>query len=493
MFRPTDKQGKLFDAYGLMTSEKRSACEKSWAGAFRERALPILLKAETEFAELYDERMGRPNVPVSLIIGALLLKEIRNLTDMETLECLEFDTRWWYSFGLEPDEADMCQKTLHNFRAGVMRYDKAKLMFRTVSDELISALGVTTTKQRLDSTHILSNFAVLNRLGLFCETMRVFLHVLKKLNKSEYESIAIGILKRYSDESRYADARKKDGRRRLGVAARDLYRLVKMFEGNGEVEEFDEYKLMARLLSEQCNITDKPEPVSKDDDDSNDPPAPITLKAPKEVESKSLQTPHDEDVTYSGHKGKGYEVQLAETCGDDNPVQLITEVEVTPSCGSDSKALMPVIKSLEKAGHKPNEIVADTGYSGAKNASEATNRDVNLCAPAPAKGKPKPGENYPAPADNCPKTKKEAGEWLKHQEAQSDFKKRYAIRAGIEGTNSEMKRRHGCGKLRVRGGERVKLSVYFKVTACNLKRSLRYWCLQQIKPIQAVEGAAALV
>jgi hypothetical protein len=300
-------------------------------------------------------------------------------------------------------------------------------------------------------------------------------------------------LKRYSDESRYADARKKDGRRRLGVAARDLYRLVKMFEGNGEVEEFDEYKLMARLLSEQCNITDKPEPVSKDDDDSNDPPAPITLKAPKEVESKSLQTPHDEDVTYSGHKGKGYEVQLAETCGDDNPVQLITEVEVTPSCGSDSKALMPVIKSLEKAGHKPNEIVADTGYSGAKNASEATNRDVNLCAPAPAKGKPKPGENYPAPADNCPKTKKEAGEWLKHQEAQSDFKKRYAIRAGIEGTNSEMKRRHGCGKLRVRGGERVKLSVYFKVTACNLKRSLRYWCLQQIKPIQAVEGAAALV
>jgi len=49
---------------------------------FRTRALPILLKAETEFAELYDNRMGRPNVSAALIIGALLLKEIRNLTDM---------------------------------------------------------------------------------------------------------------------------------------------------------------------------------------------------------------------------------------------------------------------------------------------------------------------------------------------------------------------------------------------------------------------------
>ena len=489
MFKPTDKQGKLFDAYGLMTQKKRSACEKSWPGAFNERALPILLKAEPEFAELYDERMGRPNVPVSLIIGTLLLKEMFNLTDMEALDCLKFDTRWWYSFGFEPDEADMCQKTLHNFRTGLMKHNKGELMFRTVSDNLISALGVKTTRQRLDSTHILSNFAVLNRLGLFCEAMRMFLHVLKKLNKREYERVSTGILKRYSDDSRYSDARKEDGRRRLAVAARDLYRLVKMFAGSSELKNLDEYKLMARLLTEQCNIIDKPEPPYDGDDDNNDPPAPVKLKAPKDVKSESLQTPHDEDVTYSGHKGKGYEVQLIETCGDDNPVQLITEAEVTPSCSSDSKALIPVIESLEKAGHKPKELVADTGYSGAKNASEAAKRDVNLCAPAPAKGKPKSGENYPAPADNCPKTKKEAGEWLKCQEAQADFKKRYAIRAGIEGVNSEMKRRHGLGKLRVRGGKRVKLSVYFKVAACNLKRSLNYWRLQHIKSIQAVESA----
>lgn len=493
MFRLSDRQGKLFDAYGLMTPQKKAACEKSWAGPFHEKALPVLLVAEPEFAGLYDERMGRPNCPVALLSGLHILKEMHNLTDMEALGELEFDARWWYAFGLEPDDAKLCQKTLHNFRQAVMRHGKGQVIFRKTTDALISALGISVTRQRLDSTHILSNFAVLNRLGLFCETMRVFLHTLRKADNVLYEGISGGMLKRYSDDSRYSDARKEEGRRRLAVAARDLYRLVELFKGNAVVEKLNEYGLMKRLLTEQCEISDKPEPPVEGDDDGGEPPVPVKLKAPVDVESASLQTPHDEDVTYSGHKGKGYEVQLAESCVESNPVELITEAQVTPSSGSDSAALLPVIASLEKSGHKPEEIIADTGYSGAKNASEAAGHGVNLCAPAPARGKPLPGVSYPVPADKCPENRKEAGEWLKSREAQPEFKKRQAIRAGIEGTNSELKRRHGMRKLRVRGGERVKLAVYFKVTACNLKRALAYWTLDRLKPIRADECAVGWV
>ena len=493
MFRLSDRQGKLFDAYGLMTPHKKAACEKSWAGPFHAQALPILLKAEPGFAELYDERMGRPNCPVALLAGLHILKEMNDLTDMEALGALEFDTRWWYAFGLEPDAARLCQKTLHNFREAVMRHGKGPVIFRKTTDALISALGIGVTRQRLDSTHILSNFAVLNRLGLFCETMRVFLHALKQADSGLHDRIGGGILKRYSDDSRYSDARKEEGRRRLAVAARDLYRLFERFKGNAAVEKLNEYGLMRRLLSEQCEISDKPEPPVEGDDDGGEPPVPVKLKSPKEVESASLQTPHDAAVTYSGHKGKGYEVQLAESCVESNPVELITEAQVTPSSGSDSAALLPVIESLEKSGHKPEEIVADTGYSGAKNASEAAGHGVNLCAPAPARGKPLPGVNYPAPAEKCPAQRKEAGEWLKDREAQTAFKKQYAPRAGIEGTNSELKRRHGLGKLRVRGGERVKLAVYFKVTACNLKRALAYWMLERLKPVRAAECAVGWV
>ena len=55
-------------------------------------------------------------------------------------------------------------------------------------------------------------------------------------------------------------------------------------------------------------------------------------------------------------------------------------------------------------------------------------------------------------------------------EATEEWRKRYGIRAGIEGTNSELKRAHGLGRLRVRGGRRVRLAVYLKTLACNFKR-----------------------
>jgi hypothetical protein len=46
----------------------------------------------------------------------------------------------------------------------------------------------------------------------------------------------------------------------------------------------------------------------EDDDVAGEGKVPVALKDPKEVRADSLQSPHDPDVTYSGYKGKGYEV-----------------------------------------------------------------------------------------------------------------------------------------------------------------------------------------
>ncbi len=245
---------------------------------------------------------------------------------------------------------------------------------------------------------------------------------------------------------------------------------------------------MWRLYQEQCDPTLEPEEPGKDDDDHGEGGVCAALKEAKEVSKDSLQSPHDPTVTYSGHKGKGYEVQVSETCVEANPVQMITEVEVTASSGCDQEALVPLVGRLSEANHKPQEVAADTGYSGAKNAAALAAEGVNLLAPCPAMAKPQPGKEYPPPAPQCPKEEKAAGEWLRQQEASPDFAKRYAIRAGSEATNSELARAHGMGKLRVRRKARVKLSVYFKALACNVKRALRYWLQQS----QALEGAACL-
>jgi len=484
MYKPSDPQKPLFETGVLLPREKRERCEKSWAGAFRRHALPILRNVEDQFADLYDPEMGRPNRPVELVAGVLILKEMGDLTDEEALCHLEFDVQWWYALGREPHETHLCQKTLHNFRERLLHHkdkdgrpdpEKKKLAFRRITDELIVALGVSVGRQRLDSTHLLSNIAIRNRLGLFVDVIRKFLGAVKAISEEAYEGIPERQRARYSLESRYEDTRKTEGVRRLGVAARDVFRLEERFEDHAGVSKTEAFKLLRRLREEQCELTLEPEEPGKDDDDRGEGGACVAVKEPGEVKSSSLQSAHDPDVTYSAKKGKGFEVQVSETCVEANDVQMITEVEVTPSCQSDQGATVPMVATLEKAGHKPEELVADTAYSGGENAAALAQKGVKLLAPAAPTGKPIPGKEYPPAAPECPKEAQEAVEWLRRQEASPEFKSRYSIRSGIESTNAELKGFHGMKKLRVRGKKRVKLAVYFKALACNVKRALRAW------------------
>ena len=105
-----------------------------------------------------------------------------------------------------------------------------------------------------------------------------------------------------------------------------------------------------------------------------------------------MQTPHDPEGTYSGHKGKGYEVQVAETCEEGNAVQVITHVEVTPSSGSDAGVTVGVIDELTERGVGPAELWADTSYGSGRNGWEAGRRGTELVSPV---GGSPPSESVP--------------------------------------------------------------------------------------------------
>jgi hypothetical protein len=491
MYRPSDPQKKLFDAGGLLPPAKRERCERGWAGAFRRHALPILRKLEGEFADLFDPQMGRPNRPVELVMGVLILKEVGDLTDQEALEALEFDARWWYALEREPQDLHLCQKTLHNFRSRLIGKEKSKEAFRSVTGELIQELGVKLGQQRLDSTHVLSNIARLSRLGKFCETVRIFLRAVSREDPGAYEGLPQRMRQRYGEESDYADARQGQSRRRLEVVARDVWRLIQRFQNHPAVTKRQEWGLLKRLLEEQCRVVPQAQEPGPDDDDQGEAAVPVKLKEPSEVQSDTMQTPQDPGVTYSGHKGQGYSAQVAETCEAGNPVNLITDVEVTPASKGDWKQTVPAVQRLQQEGLKPQELVADTQYGGAQNAAELARQGVNLLAPVPGRTSAKPAEgSLEPPAAKCPTEPAEALQWLRRQEASPQFRRRYAIRAGCEATNSELKRAHGLGRLRVRGELRVKLAVYFKALACNLKRALRYWQRLTAGPAEAAAMAA---
>jgi len=517
MYRRRHPQVTMFESSYLVPEAKADRLRASWAETFRARALPLI--DEDLFASLYCQDNGRPNRPVQTVLGVLILKDMYDLTDAEALERLEFDLLWHHALSLTPEEAHLPQKTLHNFRARLMAHEKGPLTFASITDGVLEALGTNVSQQRLDSTQVMSNIAGLTRLGLFCETTRWFLARLKDDHPRLYDRVPVGVLGRYlkSDGAAtgYQDARSGDGPRR--------------------------------------EVVEDKQPPSKDDDDRGDGAVPVVLKDPKQVSSTSLQSPHDPDAGYSKRKGKGYEVQVAETCHADNVTEVITHVSVSPACGSDARQTIPTLEALAQRDQQPQTLVADTAYGSADNALDAERMGTELVSPvagsapvveevacasrpltaadfeidaaledpavcpgghfatdqrAPTKPPNRVVLTFEAQTcdscelfQRCPAQRHDDGDGYvltvdlaaanlaRRRRAETDgtFRRRYRIRAGIEATHSELKRRHGLGDLRVRGRPRVVLAIHLKAVACNLKRMVR---ALMPKPNQVIPATA---
>ena len=86
------QQISLFDRTNKLTDRERKYLDKSWAKEFAEYIFPSI--NEKPFEVLYCEDNGRPNTPVNVIIGALILKEMSKLTDEELLESILLDSRY---------------------------------------------------------------------------------------------------------------------------------------------------------------------------------------------------------------------------------------------------------------------------------------------------------------------------------------------------------------------------------------------------------------
>lgn len=387
MFRSTSRQTSLLEASYLLPDKKRERLVRSWAHAFRTRVMPHV--DEELFRDAFCADNGRPNFSIRLLAGAHLLKETNDLTDGQVIEQVEFNVQWQYALGVTPEEAHLVQRTMHSFRVLLTKNDRAARMFEDLTRKLAVAEGISLGRQRLDSTHVLSNIAVLTRLTLFCETVVHFLRVLRKELPARLEALDGRFRRRYLErEGYFADAKREQARRRLPVVAADLYELVRAFEGDAEVQALEAFALLRRLFEEQCEV------VRDDDEDDVDRDAgaaasdvergaglpKVKVREPKTVSSSSLQSPHDPDATY-GHKGKGYEVQLSETCDEDNPFQIVTGVAVNGACESDQAALVPFVDQLIASDLAPEALLADTGYGSGANIVACAERGIDLQAP----------------------------------------------------------------------------------------------------------------
>ncbi|MBM4314488.1 MAG: transposase, partial [Deltaproteobacteria bacterium] len=321
----------LFDPWSYLGPKRRRLMEASWAGVFREhilRELPV-----QKIAPYFSEGSGRPTKELYAALGSLILQQMHDLTDEETVAEFCFDIKWHYALDI-PGESDeskyLSLKTLWALRHLVMAKGLDVELFNRTTELLAKAFRVDTSKQRIDSVHIRSNMKRLGRIGIFSRSIHVFLVNLKRQRPEIFETIDKELVDRYLTQKAlecFSLVKPSESGKTLEMVARDLFSLVRRFREIREVNSLHSYNALVRVLKDQCRVKEE----------HDDQPAEVEVKSPKEVSSASLQNPSDPDAGYSGHKGQGYHAQVMETyCDSENEqikertLNLITHVEVEP-------------------------------------------------------------------------------------------------------------------------------------------------------------------
>jgi hypothetical protein len=333
----------------------RERLENSWAPTFRDAVFYRI--DEEPFAVLYSNQPSRPNAPVNVLVGMDILKAGFGWSDKELYDHLCFDLLTRHALALDELSIDLFDiRTIYNFRRRVREYaEKTDLnlmsqVFDQVTDEQLAAVGVQTGWQRMDSTQVLSNLAAMSRLELVVSVVQTVYRVLDEVSQARWRERLTPYLSGRPQKVCYPiKANEVEAHlTTLGEVLVALAEELAVYAADSEA-----YGLVERVLREQYQV----EPEGK-----------VTLRPGKEVSADSLQSPHDPDATFRVKGGKvyrgGYVVNASETCDPENPLQLITDVQVAPNQTDDAELLA---RSLDNQAEREIEVekaTTDGGYTG---------------------------------------------------------------------------------------------------------------------------------
>ena len=166
----------------------------------------------------------------------------------------------------------------------------------------------------------------------------------------------------------FAGAKDAEARQRSRQqAAEDLCWIIEHFANSPNVTGRSSYKALVTIFNQQCELAE----------------GKVVVKA--KTGGDCVQTPSDLDAGYDAHKGKGYQVQITETCSPENEVQLITGALPQSAAEHDGAAVVLMLDQLEDWKFVPEEMLADTLYCGDENVQAAEDRGVELVGPIPGR------------------------------------------------------------------------------------------------------------
>jgi hypothetical protein len=351
MFK-ANTQSELFSFQNqLLDNEQQELLDKTPEKAFYNIVFTNI--NEPDYKVLFSENGSRPNVPVNMLVSALILKERKSWSYDELMLSIMFDLRTKAALGLSSiDTKPFSRATMFNFQNRMAGYEEKtginllEKTFDRLTAKQLRDLKIKTDIQRSDSTLISSNIRKYSRIQLLIEVLLRLIRILEEPDKEAFLEQIIPYNKLGSQNYVYGlkSSDLPHELQKLGEIYYTVYQQVKM-----KYSDTDAFRIFERAYNEHFIIIEG-QAKAKDNKDLN---------------SSMLQSPDDEDATYrkkQDQESRGFTINATETANPENPIQLISDIAVNKNNTDDSKILEERTDKLKEKTPDLNELHTDGGY-----------------------------------------------------------------------------------------------------------------------------------
>jgi hypothetical protein len=273
------------------------------------------------------------------LVGLDFLKSGLGWSDEELYDAFLYNVQVRYALGYtELGEGEFELRTLYYFRGRLNRYmeetgeNLLAKAFEQVTDEQVAAFKLKTGIQRMDSTQVASNIREWDRLQLLVVVLQRVYRMLSEGDQAVYAERFEAYVKGTAGHYTYR-LKKGDFFPHLQKIGEFMQQLLVGLKGCYQDQPV--YQMLERVFHEHYRVEVN------------------GLKGllDNELNPHRLLSPDDPDATLRGRHHmtyQGYVTNLTETCDPDNPMQLITKVEVASNNIDDPKLLLEELPDLKK-------------------------------------------------------------------------------------------------------------------------------------------------
>lgn len=202
----------------------------------------------------------------------------------------------------------------------------------------------------MDSTQIMSNIRRAGRLSLSFDVLK---QAIKACPADLLTPELLEALEPEFKKNLLYKVKAREVSSRLGEMLQLCATLLAIASQHADLQEKHEIKLLSRFFMEQAEYDDQTKAWK-------------ARQHEKGTTSAHLRSAYDEDVTCRAKGDEvyvGYVANLAETCSEDNPVQIITDYMLEPNIAADTTMAKDATPYLAEE-HDVKRIYVDGGYSG---------------------------------------------------------------------------------------------------------------------------------